>query len=174
MFVTLMRTCEILSLSSKYLTLSDTLLRMLMKISFIEKFTSPVMLSTLENGKIVRGLAGIPSEGPVIFVGYHMMWGLEVFPLLNCFWIDHDIHLRGLAHPCMFKKLKEGNMLDLSAFDVLRILGAVPVSATNLYRLLSLNSHVLLYPGGAREMLHRRVKLKSFMLHCTYNIIAIV
>ncbi|KAL1820140.1 hypothetical protein ACET3Z_015009 [Daucus carota] len=124
--------------------------------SFIEKFTSPVMLSTLENGKIVRRLAGISSEGPVIYVGYHMMWGLEVFPLLNCFWIDHDIHLRGLAHPCMFKKLKEGNMLDLSAFDVLRILGAVPVSATNLYRLLSLNSHVLLYPGGAREMLHRR------------------
>ncbi|WOG97107.1 hypothetical protein DCAR_0416446 [Daucus carota subsp. sativus] len=123
---------------------------------FPQKFTSPVMLSTLENGKIVRGLAGIPSEGPVIFVGYHMMWGLEVFPLLNCFWIDHDIHLRGLAHPCMFKKLKEGNMLDLSAFDVFRILGAVPVSATNLYRLLSLNSHVLLYPGGAREMLHRR------------------
>ncbi|KAJ6314933.1 hypothetical protein OIU78_018422 [Salix suchowensis] len=30
---------------------------------------SSVMLSTLEDGKIVRGLAGIPSEGPVLFRG---------------------------------------------------------------------------------------------------------
>ncbi|KAF2301837.1 hypothetical protein GH714_029750 [Hevea brasiliensis] len=28
--------------------------------------TSPVMLSTFEDGKIVRGLAGLPSEGPVL------------------------------------------------------------------------------------------------------------
>ncbi|WRX19848.1 Diacylglycerol acyltransferase - like 6 [Theobroma cacao] len=75
--------------------------------------TSPVMLSTLENGKVVRGLAGIPSEGPVLFP-------------------------------------------DPSMFDVIRIMGAVPVSATNFYRLLSSKSHVLLYPGGLREALHRK------------------
>nr|CAN61071.1 hypothetical protein VITISV_006592 [Vitis vinifera] len=43
--------------------------------------TSPVMLSTMEDGKIVRGLAGIPSEGPVLFVGYHMLLGLELAPM---------------------------------------------------------------------------------------------
>nr|XP_017247514.1 PREDICTED: acyltransferase-like protein At1g54570, chloroplastic [Daucus carota subsp. sativus] len=123
--------------------------------SFIEKFTSPVMLSTLENGKIVRGLAGIPSKGPVILIGYHMMVGLELLPLENRFWIDHGIHVRAIAHPFMFKKLQE-NMLDLSVFDYIRVMGAVPVSPINLYRLLSLNSHVLLYPGGIREAFHRK------------------
>ncbi|KAK1361260.1 Acyltransferase-like protein, chloroplastic [Heracleum sosnowskyi] len=124
--------------------------------SFIEKFTSPVMLSTLENGKIVRSLAGIPYKGPVILVGYHMMVGLELAPLTSRFWIDGDIHLRAIAHPFLFKKLKEENMLDISAFDIVRVMGAVPVSPTNLYRLLSLNSHVLLYPGGVREAFHRK------------------
>ncbi|GFY87136.1 transferase [Actinidia rufa] len=42
---------------------------------WIEAATSPVMLSTLKNGKIVKGLAGIPSKGPVLFVGYHMLLG---------------------------------------------------------------------------------------------------
>ena len=131
----------------------------MMKISFIEKITSPVRLSTLENGKIVRGLAGIPSKGPVILIGNHMMLGLELLPLGSRFWIDHDIHLRAIAHPFMFKKLQE-NMLDLSVFDFIRVMGAVPVSPTNLYRLLSLNSHVLLYPGGLREAFHRKVNFK--------------
>ncbi|KAK3026747.1 hypothetical protein RJ639_042200 [Escallonia herrerae] len=65
---------------------------------WLEVLTSPVMLSTLGNGKIVRGFAGIPSKGPVLFVGYHMLLGLELGPL----------------------------------------------------------SHVLLYPGGVREALHRK------------------
>ncbi|XP_017247512.2 phytyl ester synthase 1, chloroplastic-like [Daucus carota subsp. sativus] len=141
---------------SDYLPPSPSELKKLYEsTSFIEKITSPVRLSTLENGKIVRGLAGIPSKGPVILTGNHMMLGLELLPLGSRFWIDHDIHLRAIAHPFMFKKLQE-NMLDLSVFDFIRVMGAVPVSPTNLYRLLSLNSHVLLYPGGLREAFHRK------------------
>jgi hypothetical protein len=53
----------------------------------ISAVTSPVMLSTLEDGKIVKGLAGIPSEGPVLLVGYHMLLGLELAPLVTkIFW----------------------------------------------------------------------------------------
>ncbi|KAK2968787.1 hypothetical protein RJ640_028180 [Escallonia rubra] len=123
---------------------------------WLEVLTSPVMLSTLGNGKIVRGFAGIPSEGPVLFVGYHMLLGLELGPLVCRFWDEGNIHLRGIAHPMMFFRLREGKMPDLSTFDAQRIMGAVPVSATNFYRLLSLKSHVLLYPGGVREALHRK------------------
>ncbi|KAK3026749.1 hypothetical protein RJ639_042202 [Escallonia herrerae] len=123
---------------------------------WLEVTTSPVTLSTLGNGKIVRGLAGIPSEGPVLFVGYHMLLGRELDLLVNRFWVEGNIHLRAIAHPMMFEKLKKGKLPDLSAFDKLRTMGAVPVSATNFYRLLSLKSHVLLYPGGVREALHRK------------------
>ncbi|KAK1387049.1 hypothetical protein POM88_015227 [Heracleum sosnowskyi] len=118
-----------------------------MKISFIEKFTSPVILSPLENGKTVRGLAGIPYKGPVILVGYHMIVGLELFPLLSRFWINGDIHLRAISHPFM---------PDISTLDIVRVMGVVPVSPTNFYRLLYLNSHLLLYLGGIHEAFHRK------------------
>ncbi|KAL6508142.1 hypothetical protein OROHE_021684 [Orobanche hederae] len=118
--------------------------------------TNPVMLSTLENGNIVRNLAGIPSEGPVLYVGYHMMLGLELAPLVSHFMMERNILLRGVAHPMVFTKLREGILPALSAYDTFRTMGAVPVSASNFYRLFSTKSHVLLYPGGMREALHRK------------------
>uniref|UniRef100_A0A803MHJ3 Serine aminopeptidase S33 domain-containing protein n=1 Tax=Chenopodium quinoa TaxID=63459 RepID=A0A803MHJ3_CHEQI len=115
--------------------------------------TGLVMLSTLENGKIVRGLAGIPSEGPVLLVGNHMLLGLDLYPIVINFMKKRNIILRGLAHPLFFVKLQE-DVLDISMFDPFRIMGAVPVSASNIYKLLSSGSHILLYPGGVREALH--------------------
>ncbi|XP_010315903.1 phytyl ester synthase 2, chloroplastic isoform X2 [Solanum lycopersicum] len=123
---------------------------------WMEVAFNPVMISTLENGNIVRGLTGIPSEGPVLLVGYHMMLGLELVPLVSRLWNEHQIVLRGIAHPLMFKKRREGKMPVLSMYDDYRFMGAVPVSATNFYKLLSSKSHVLLYPGGMREALHRK------------------
>lgn len=117
--------------------------------------TSPVMLSTLDDGKIVRGLAGIPSEGPVLFVGYHMLLGIELVPLVSQFLIERNILVRGIAHPLMFMNLQKGRLREFS-YDTYRIMGAVPVSGKNFYKLFSSKSHVLLYPGGMREALHRK------------------
>ncbi|ONI20031.1 hypothetical protein PRUPE_3G311200 [Prunus persica] len=121
--------------------------------------TSPVMLSTLADGKIVRSLAGVPSEGPVLFVGYHMLLGFELAPMVTQMFVERNIHLRGIAHPMMFVKLREGRLPDISNYDTLRVMGAVPVSASNFYKLLSSKCHVLLYPGGVREALHRKLVL---------------
>ncbi|KAL5717430.1 hypothetical protein ACHQM5_010432 [Ranunculus cassubicifolius] len=123
---------------------------------WVDIATSPVFFSTLENGEIVRGLAGIPQEGPVVFVGYHMLLGLELGPLFAQFLHERDILLRGLAHPFMFGKSWERSLQDSSSFDLYRLLGGVPVSASGFYKLLSTKSHVLLYPGGVREALHRK------------------
>lgn len=119
--------------------------------------TSPVMLSTMEDGKIVRGLAGIPSEGPVLFVGYHMLLGLELAPMVLQFLAERNILLRGIAHPMMFNRLRSGILPELSTFDTYRVFGAVPVSGSYFYKLMSSKSHILLYPGGMREALHRKV-----------------
>ncbi|XVE67641.1 hypothetical protein DITRI_Ditri09bG0004400 [Diplodiscus trichospermus] len=118
--------------------------------------TSPVMLSTLEDGKVVRDLAGIPSEGPVLYVGYHMLLGFELAPMGIRFLTERNIILRGIAHPMMFIRLREGKMPNLAEFDTYRLMGAVPVSGPNFYKLLSSKSHALLYPGGVREALHRK------------------
>ena len=121
--------------------------------------TGPVMLSTLEDGKVVRGLAGIPSEGPVLFVGYHMLMGFEIIPFVTQLMMERNILVRGIAHPAMFVRVKDRRPPEAepSNFDVFRVMGAVPVSAGNFYKLMSSKSHALLYPGGVREALHRKV-----------------
>ncbi|KAI3929674.1 hypothetical protein MKX01_025842 [Papaver californicum] len=123
---------------------------------WVDVAANPVMLSKLENGEVVKGLGGIPSDGPVVYVGYHMLLGLELGPLVSRFLAEKNILLRGIAHPMMFGKIGERSLPDSSSFDVYRIMGGVPVSANNFYRLLSKKSHVLLYPGGVREALHRK------------------
>nr|BAJ98991.1 predicted protein [Hordeum vulgare subsp. vulgare] len=118
--------------------------------------TDPVMLSTLTDGRIVRGLAGMPREGPVLLVGYHMLMGFELGPLVTGVLRSTGIHIRGLAHPFMFNESSEQLMPDTSYFDLPRIMGAVPVTGVNFYKLLSEKQFVLLFPGGAREALHRK------------------
>ncbi|XP_043815613.1 acyltransferase-like protein At1g54570, chloroplastic isoform X2 [Manihot esculenta] len=111
------------------------------------------MFSTLDDGRIVRGLVGVPKEGPVLFVGYHMLMGFELFPLVEEF-LREKIVVRGLAHPVIFTDPLECLTSEFSVQDLQKVLGAVPVTASNIFRLLSTKSHVLLYPGGAREALH--------------------
>ncbi|PAN13298.1 hypothetical protein PAHAL_2G326900 [Panicum hallii] len=118
--------------------------------------TDPVLLSTLPDGKIVRGLAGLPREGPAVLVGYHMLLGLELGPMVTGVLSSTGVHIRGLAHPFMFDKNSEQIMPDSAHFDHHRIMGAVPVTAANFYKLLADKEFVLLYPGGAREALHRK------------------
>ncbi|KAL9233256.1 hypothetical protein vseg_008277 [Gypsophila vaccaria] len=119
----------------------------------IQYCTSPVIFSTLEDGEIVRGLAGVPSEGPVLLVGNHMLVGLELAGLVKGFLTEKNVIVRGLAHPQLFV---ENTSNELSFIDYTRVFGATPVTAKNFYKLLSTKSHILLYPGGAREALHRR------------------
>lgn len=122
------------------------------------------MFSTLDDGRIVRGLVGVPKEGPVLFVGYHMLMGFELFPLVEEF-LREKIVVRGLAHPVIFTDPLECLTSEFSVQDLQKVLGAVPVTASNIFRLLSTKSHVLLYPGGAREALHYKVYQLCCSLH---------
>ncbi|GKV49871.1 hypothetical protein SLEP1_g56595 [Rubroshorea leprosula] len=78
---------------------------------------SSVMLSTTEDGKVVKGLTGVPLEGPVLYIGYHMLLGLEVISLVSEFLTQRNILLRGIAHPLLFERLREGRLPDASTFD---------------------------------------------------------
>uniref|UniRef100_A0A175YFW7 Serine aminopeptidase S33 domain-containing protein n=1 Tax=Daucus carota subsp. sativus TaxID=79200 RepID=A0A175YFW7_DAUCS len=119
-------------------------------------YVSPVMLSTMPDGKIVRGLAGVPNEGPVLLVGYHMLLGTELVPLALEFLREKKVLIRGLTHPTLFSQQAASSSNEFSFFDLLKVFGALPVTPSNLFKLFSTKSHGLLYPGGAREALHRK------------------
>ncbi|KAF8107516.1 hypothetical protein N665_0120s0040, partial [Sinapis alba] len=92
-----------------------------------------------------------------LYVGYHMIMGFELPPMIAQLMKERNIHLRGLTHPIIFmNKLIVHDILDPQIFDKYKIMGGVPVSHANIYKLLRLKSHVLLYPGGVREALHRK------------------
>lgn len=122
----------------------------------MRKLTSPVMFSTNQHGKIVKGLSGIPQEGPVLFVGIHMLLGLEIGVFVLELLKQRNILLRGIAHPMMLGDLMEEELQEPHRYDRARLHGAVPSSGKNLLKLLSSKSFILLYPGGAREALHRQ------------------
>ncbi|PWA77272.1 diacylglycerol acyltransferase [Artemisia annua] len=126
------------------------------KIRWYRLFTGTAIFSTMEDGKIVRGLAGIPDEGPVLAVGNHTFWGYDVFSLVPEFMREKKIVLHGLAHPEAYQYRVEDEHIMIPFTNTLKSFGAVPVSARNLYKLLSTKSYALLYPGGARESLHRK------------------
>lgn len=115
------------------------------------------MFSTLGDGTVVKGLSGVPNEGPVLLVGYHNLLGLELTPLVEGFLREKGIVVRGVAHPELFLGNLESESPEVSLIDWVKVFGAVPVTANNLYKLLSQKAHVLLYPGGAREALHYKV-----------------
>ncbi|KAK4797688.1 hypothetical protein SAY86_030014 [Trapa natans] len=116
--------------------------------------SSPVLYSTLEDGKVVRGLSGVPSNGPVLLVGYHMLLGCELYSLVREFMLEKNIMLRGLALQVLFNGSLENPTSQFLLADWLKVFGALPVTASNLFKLLSTNSHVLLYPGGLDEACH--------------------
>ncbi|KAK2665972.1 hypothetical protein Ddye_004546 [Dipteronia dyeriana] len=64
--------------------------------------------------------------------------------------------VRGMALLGLFERLRSKELADASLFDIFIIMGAVPTSASNLYKLLSAKSHILHYPRGLREALHRK------------------
>jgi hypothetical protein len=115
------------------------------------------MFSTLEDGKIVKGLAGVPNEGPVLLVGYHMLMAFDIYPLGEGFLREKNIMVRGLGHPDLFTGKLEDSSNEFAYADWIRVMGTVAGTASNLFKLLSTKSHVVLYPGGARESLHNKV-----------------
>ncbi|KAG5244936.1 acyltransferase protein [Salix suchowensis] len=124
------------------------------EVGLLQTASSAAMFSTLDDGKIVRGLGGVPDEGPVLLVGYHMLLGLELSSLVEAFLREKNIMIRGMTHPMAFSGGAENSSAEFQMTDWMKVMGAVPVTASNIYRLLSTNSHVLLYPGGAREAFH--------------------
>lgn len=112
----------------------------------------------------MRNLAGVPDKGPVLLVGNHMLIGLELRPIYEEFLREKKVIIRGMGHPVLFSKTTETSRKEISTIDTVSVYGALPVTPSNIYRLFSRRSFVLLYPGGAREALHRKVATLKVLL----------
>ncbi|KAM3244924.1 hypothetical protein ACQJBY_056322 [Aegilops geniculata] len=116
--------------------------------------TCPAMYSTMEDGAVVRGLAGLPEEGPVLLVGNHMLMGTEIIPLGAELMRRRKVVVRGVAHPLLFPRKARTRSQGHDLFDFLNLWGGVPMTYRCMYELLAAGEFVLLYPGGYREALH--------------------
>ncbi|KAK9678110.1 hypothetical protein RND81_11G188600 [Saponaria officinalis] len=85
------------------------------------------------SNELIVGLEGIPSEGPVLFVGYQSLLGFEVGPLVLRILSEKNILVCGIAHPMLFFGEGEGLLPDVSTFDLLRSIGAVPGEEYQLF-----------------------------------------
>lgn len=121
----------------------------------LRQLCSPVFFSKKEDGTVIRGLSGVPEDGPILLVGYHMLMGLELSVLISEF-LKRKQLIRGVAHPLLFARGLEEGLTEPGFIDDVRVFGAVPASKKSFYKILSRRESALLYPGGAREALHRK------------------
>jgi len=115
-------------------------------LSWLKRLTSPVFFSRDASGSVQRGLAGIPRTKPLLFVGNHQTYALDIGLLVEGILKETGILPRGLAHPVIFSGAGNSNFGSF-----MQTFGAVKVGPSSFFRLLRAGEAVLLYPGGARE-----------------------
>ena len=71
-------------------------------LGWIKRLTSPVFFSTGEDGVTRQGLQGVPQRRPMLFVGNHQTYALDIGPLVAKLIEDREIFPRGLAHPAIW------------------------------------------------------------------------
>lgn len=99
---------------------------------------------------LVSGEENLPNpelERPILFVGNHTMFGVYDTPLLFHELFLRGFRCRGLAHPGHWRTVV-GQLFERY--------GHVKATKLAAYRLLKEKEHVLLFPGGAREVCKRK------------------
>ena len=85
-----------------------------------------------------------------------MLMGLELSLIVSEFLKENRI-VRGAAHPILFAPGIGGDLPEPSFNDDVLIFGGLPARKKSFIKALANGDSVLLYPGGAREALHRKV-----------------
>jgi len=130
-----------------------------------------VWVSTKPGGDLVRGLGAVPTSAaerggrPILLVGNHQLLGLDLGLLILEFLEQKDTVVRGLAHPAVFGAGFDGGGGGPGAAvaggrsggaNLFETFGAVPVTPTNYYKLMDSGAAALLFPGGVREVYHKK------------------
>lgn len=77
-----------------------------------------MFFSTTADGEVQQGLHNIPNDRPVLFVGNHMYFGLDMTLIIYKVFKERGLMIRGLAHPLLFLDNFESD-LQVCFFPVL-------------------------------------------------------
>jgi hypothetical protein len=83
---------------------------MVINFRLIWQATSPVFFTTKDSGEVEQGLQNIPNDRPVIFVGNHMYFGLDMTLIIYKVFKERGLMVRGLAHPVLFDTKSEEDL----------------------------------------------------------------
>ena len=72
-------------------------------LGWLKRLTSPVFFSRAPGGAVQRGLAGVPRDRPLLFVGNHQTYALDIGLLVEEVLRETGTMPRGLAHPVVFQ-----------------------------------------------------------------------
>ncbi|CAE7942487.1 unnamed protein product, partial [Symbiodinium sp. KB8] len=130
-------------------------------------WVSPVFLSVLPGGQIVRGLPQLApaalQENPILFVGNHQLFSLDGIFLVDEFLREQRRLVTAMVYPPLLNEVSPLAPLPYpfpgsrQLFEKFKVM---PTSARNLLRALRPNrtgaGAALLFPGGAREVFKRK------------------
>ena len=81
--------------------------------TFIRRLVSPVFFSTAEDGSTQRGLAGVPNDRPMLLVGNHQTFALDLGLFVEQIVRERGFLPRGLAHPAIFSVRPSAHDVEL-------------------------------------------------------------
>lgn len=125
-------------------------------LDLMKQVFSPVYFHLKDDGLVKRGLPQLTKERPILLVCNHTFVGFDLGIIVGSFMESQNVMIRALAHPLLTIDQPGEVMAPSSMPDLTRLMGAVPVSGSNLYKLLAAKETVFLLPGGMREAVKRK------------------
>ncbi|AXI02615.1 lysophospholipid acyltransferase family protein [Aquirhabdus parva] len=109
------------------------------------------------------GLEHLDRMRPALYIGNHTIMGYDVSSLITGLYLKKNIYLRGVGDRIHFQIPFWGNFLQRY--------GAFEGTRESIHELMQMGEHILLYPGGGREVLKNKGEAYQLVWKSRYGFI---